>query len=647
MFMINRWILVITLVTSLIYPLSSQELTTATSTIFSGSGNCASCHAPGSPNTAALVDSKGRDVSPVTLWRSTMMANAARDPLWRAKVSVETKLTPSLKAFIEDKCTTCHAPMGRTQAIADGADYYSIAEMEQSPLALDGVSCTVCHQIKDVNLGTPESFSGHYVIENDRLIYGPYANPVTGPMQNSVNYTPVHSVHIKSSELCATCHTLFTPTVDENGNVVGEIAEQTPYLEWKNSTYPQQNIECQTCHVPEINEGIVISNRPVSLSARTPFGLHYFVGGNVFMLKMLKAHGNELGVTATATQFDSTIARTLRLLQNETVRLNATADFPTDDTLRVRVAVQNLSGHKFPTGYPSRRAWLHVVVTDANGTVIFESGAWDPESGEIRNLDAGYEPHYDRITDSAQVQIYEAIMGNTSGAVTYTLLRGATYLKDNRLPPLGFTTTHISYDSTRIYGRAAEDPNFNRNGDQEGTGIDTVTYIIGNVSANTDYQITVEMVYQTAMPRFIADLLQHDTPEVTRFAGYYQSADKSPIPVASITVGAGPTGIDHPDPAVVAETPLLVQAYPNPFNPQVNLRIQARETGWLTVTIYTVQGQKLHTLYSGIAPAGTTTLQWDGKTTTHTVASGMYYVVATLKTPHQQYQSVKRILLVK
>ena len=647
MFMINRWILVFALLSSLIYPLSSQELTTATSTIFSGSGNCATCHAPGSPNTAALVDSKGRDVSPVTLWRSTMMANAARDPLWRAKVSVETKLTPSLKAFIEDKCTTCHAPMGRTQAIADGADYYSIAEMEQSPLALDGVSCTVCHQIKDVNLGTPESFSGHYVIENDRLIYGPYANPVTGPMQNSVNYTPVHSVHIKSSELCATCHTLFTPTVDENGNVVGEIAEQTPYLEWKNSTYPQQNIECQTCHVPEINEGIVISNRPVSLSARTPFGLHYFVGGNVFMLKMLKAHGNELGVTATATQFDSTIARTLRLLQNETVRLNATADFPTDDTLRIRVAVQNLSGHKFPTGYPSRRAWLHVVVTDANGTVIFESGAWDPESGEIRNLDVGYEPHYDRITDSAQVQIYEAIMGNTAGDVTYTLLRGATYLKDNRLPPLGFTTTHISYDSTQIYGRAAEDPNFNRNGDQEGTGIDTVTYIIGNVSANTDYQITVEMVYQTAMPRFIADLLQHDTPEVTRFSGYYQSADKSPIPVASITVGAGPTGIDHPDPALVAETPLLVQAYPNPFNPQVNLRIQARETGWLTVTIYTVQGQKLHTLYSGIAPAGTTTLQWDGKTAAHTVASGMYYVVATLKTPHQQYQSVKRILLVK
>ncbi len=131
----------------MVWFLYAQNLPTETSTLFSGSGNCASCHAPGAPNTSALLDSRGRDVSPVTLWRSTMMANSARDPLWRAKVSVETLLTPSLKAYIKDKCTTCHAPMGRTESIANGAAFYSIAEMESDPLAMDGVSCTVCHQI--------------------------------------------------------------------------------------------------------------------------------------------------------------------------------------------------------------------------------------------------------------------------------------------------------------------------------------------------------------------------------------------------------------------------------------------------------------------------------------------------------------------
>ncbi len=625
----------------------SQDLTTATSTIFSGSGNCASCHAPGSPNTAALIDSKGRDVSPVTLWRSTMMANAARDPLWRAKVSVETKLTPSLQAFIEDKCTTCHAPMGRTQAIADGADYYSISEMEQSALALDGVSCTVCHQIKDINLGKPESFSGHYTIENDRLIYGPYTNPVTGPMQNAVNYTPVHSVHVQSSELCATCHTLFTPTVDENGNVVGEIAEQTPYLEWKNSDYSAQNIECQTCHMPALNEGIIISNRPTTLSARQPYGQHYFVGGNVFMLKILKAHGTELGVTATPAQFDSTIQRTLRLLQEETARLTLAAQFRTSDTLEVKVAVQNLAGHKFPSGYPSRRAWIHLKVTDANGTVIFESGKWNPQDGEIYALDEGYEPHYDVITDTSQVQVYEAIMGDINGNVTYTLLRGFTYLKDNRLPPKGFTTSHVTYDSIRIYGAAAEDPNFNRSGTQEGTGIDTVTYIIAGASASTDYIISAELLYQTAMPRFIADILQHDTPEVTRFAGYYQNADKAPIVVASATTGAGPTGI-LTDEHVVPESPLVISAYPNPFNPQVQFQIQAAASGWLTLEIYNVQGQRMQTLYRGLIPAGNQQFRWDGKTAAgHNASSGMYYVVARLSTSQGNFTATRRIILLK
>jgi len=54
---------------------SGTALTTFTTNDFSGSGNCAMCH-------SGIVDSIGQDVSMDKQWRSTMMANSSKDPLW-------------------------------------------------------------------------------------------------------------------------------------------------------------------------------------------------------------------------------------------------------------------------------------------------------------------------------------------------------------------------------------------------------------------------------------------------------------------------------------------------------------------------------------------------------------------------------------
>ena len=72
------------------------------------------------------------------------------------------------------------------------------------------------------------------------------------------------------------------------------------------------------------------------------------------------------------------------------------------DSLQLRITVENQAGHKFPTGHPYRRAWLHVRVTDREGRVVFESGAVDAE-GRIAGLSGGYEPHHDVITNHSQV----------------------------------------------------------------------------------------------------------------------------------------------------------------------------------------------------------------------------------------------------
>ncbi|MFH1662798.1 MAG: hypothetical protein ABH934_02645 [Chloroflexota bacterium] len=170
---------------------------------FSGSGNCAICH-------TNLTDSAGNDVSIDSHWRSTMMANAARDPLWQAKVASEVARNPALKEVIEDKCASCHMPMAYTQAEEDGLstlmfdDGFLNQDNILYKVAMDGNSCTLCHQIVDPVLG-------EYHIDTstdipDRLIYGPYEDPEQIVMASMSRFKPVYGEQTTQSVLCGTCH---------------------------------------------------------------------------------------------------------------------------------------------------------------------------------------------------------------------------------------------------------------------------------------------------------------------------------------------------------------------------------------------------------------------------------------------------------
>jgi hypothetical protein len=118
------------------------------------------------------------------------------------------------------------------------------------------------------------------------------------------------------------------------------------------------------------------------------------------------------------------------------------------DSLTFNVRVTNTTGHRFPTGYPSRRAWLHVRVLDAGGVVRFEWGAptaWGASStARATLLEAQRDmvrPHLQAITRDDQVQVYETVMVDVEGAVTHLPLRAARYLKDNRILPRGWRAT--------------------------------------------------------------------------------------------------------------------------------------------------------------------------------------------------------------
>ena len=168
--MLNKFIFCSFLVTVFyINNYSQNQLPTDTTSLFSGSGNCIQCH----QSNGTVMTWDGQDISPITYWRSTMMGNATKDPLWRAMVSEEVNKFPQMKQTIESLCLKCHSPMGFTQAIYDGQSGYSMEELKQDPLANDGVSCTACHQVKPDNFGTSQSYSGNYMIGDGKNSFWP------------------------------------------------------------------------------------------------------------------------------------------------------------------------------------------------------------------------------------------------------------------------------------------------------------------------------------------------------------------------------------------------------------------------------------------------------------------------------------------
>lgn len=510
--------------------------------LFTRAQDCAACH-------AGLTDDLGNDVSIEPMWRGSLMSNTAIDPFFQASVASEVERAPEeLESVVEYTCAKCHTPMANGQALFEGSEVELLEDGFFDPghplydLARDGVSCTVCHQIQDDFLEDPEaSFDGNFVIDTatgppERPLFGPYADPQQPDvMALSVGFTPTFGPHIEASGLCATCHTLFTPTLDANGEIIGTFPEQTPFLEWQQSVFSDGGADdrtCQSCHMPVAEAPAVASRVPAALDSREPFYRHVFVGGNVFIQRILRDNAAELGVSATGAQLDDAIARNLAFLQDEAVDLSVIEPIVNGGMLEFDVLIANKAGHKFPTSFPSRRAWLHVMVSDATGQMVFESGAVAAD-GTIEGSDSDVdrfvvEPHYDEITSADQVQVYEAIMENSDGEVTYTLLRGADYRKDNRLLPEGFDKAMATED-TAVHGAAVGDDDFVGGGDE-------VTYIVPVSADAGPFTIDVELLYQSITPGFATDVRADEHPLIDTFGAMYDAADKTPTVIATATI---------------------------------------------------------------------------------------------------------------
>ncbi|MFT5701459.1 MAG: hypothetical protein ACI8ZB_004353 [Desulforhopalus sp.] len=483
---------------------------TVEGSFFADPSRCSRCH-------DGLYDEDGIDVSFVRNWETTMMRFSFFDPFWRAKLKSEAIRIPGAARLIEEKCARCHAPMASVQAKYDGLDIYMFGagglldvESKYHELAMQGVGCTLCHQLE-----APSSDSGAFSVSSDKVAWGPFFPDFQNTMERATGFTPEFNFHPMDPEFCATCHNLFTDYFDQDGVKQSTpetlFPEQAPYLEWLASSFPEENQTCQSCHMHQ-TDAVKISQIPRQTSVRDDVFTHTFLTENTMMLDIMSSVAESQGIdipdlsNAMADGEDYIAgAGTIEILDS-IAWVNYDDDEQFDD-LSVTLKVTNNAGHKLPTSIPVRRVFIHFAVYNSGGQSLFSSGDTDDE-GRIVGVDfddtpLAFEAHYDKITAEDQVQVYEGIMENWENEVTYTLLRAARFKKDNRLLPRGFS---IPTAPQNILPVGVVDENFVG-------GTDEVTYIVRNIRGNGELKIEVELKDQTLSYRMVQDLIRSSSED--------------------------------------------------------------------------------------------------------------------------------------
>ncbi|MCX4239330.1 multiheme c-type cytochrome [Paraliomyxa miuraensis] len=224
-------------------------------------------------------------------WAASAHANADRSPIYRAM----------RRASGRDDCDRCHAPL---RAWVPGDER----------LAAEGVTCDVCHTLRDVR---PDRHDAALELDLTSAVrYGPRCD-AEDHYFHRMGCSPLFS----RSELCGGCHQRNAHTSE-----AVEFGHDGPAA--------VADVTCQSCHMPG-----VLGEVAVGWSAGTTVSDHGMYGP-----------GDELRARA--------IELRLRVV-------------PEDRRLRVELEVTNAdAGHSLPSGLPGRRIVVRVAGIGADGAAI-------------------------------------------------------------------------------------------------------------------------------------------------------------------------------------------------------------------------------------------------------------------------------------
>jgi hypothetical protein len=296
-----------------------------------------------SPFTCYVCHGNAQDIWPS--YMGTMMANSARDPLFKGQFSIavagfewlhQQGEIPFGGEVVADFCIRCHSPNGwqggRSGFEGDGvSSAYTPALYDHShSLDQEGVVCDTCHRSTGFSPNaTPSAFkipgqpdSAQLILSQSLAKRGPYAGNYTHthqggvtpygawigpgldtitppvahnpPLQEGSAISPAHNTehgaNMGESTLCGSCHNITSP-------YTGFAIERT-YTEWLNSdlgdpTSPEFQ-SCQDCHMPaqaNVQGCTLPGSNPtygVWSKIRSALRQHEFVGGNAWIPQILK-----------------------------------------------------------------------------------------------------------------------------------------------------------------------------------------------------------------------------------------------------------------------------------------------------------------------------------------------------------------------
>jgi hypothetical protein len=372
---------------------------------------------------------------PLLSWQSGMMSQSARDPVFRAALTIANQDIEGVGEF----CLRCHAPRGWLENRSTPADGSALNRED-----LHGVSCDVCHKFVDplsaeaaelIKHVPPSYGNAMMVADPENVVRGPY-DDTKGAMPHQTKKSEYHA----SSNLCALCHNVSNPLAakDVNSQPVHAFGHiERTYSEWALSEFPKKGREgtCQSCHYKLVEGG----------GEATGFGsLHrdYFVehgpvGGSTWVQDAVCFLWKDKDVSRTALSMGKERAK--KLLETA-AELELT--FPTKEEAILRIT--NKTGHKLPTGYPEgRRMWVNVRFFDAAGKPLKEIGKY----GDKQDTMFGDSVTVPTLLEPEETTVYECVPGLSKAQAakfgkepgpSFHFVLNDVITKENRIPPTGF-----------------------------------------------------------------------------------------------------------------------------------------------------------------------------------------------------------------